>query len=50
MISNQVLQETINGIKGITEVDLCVMDLSGRPVVQTMEAIGDVEKEVRSFF
>ena len=49
MISNQVLQETINGIKGITEVDLCVMDLSGRPVVQTMEAIGDVEKEVRSF-
>ncbi len=49
MISNQVLQETINGIKGITEVDLCVMDLSGHPVVQTVDEIDDVEKEVRSF-
>ena len=49
MISNQVLQETINGIKSITEVDLCILDLSGHPVVKTTEAIGDVEKEVMSF-
>ncbi len=49
MISNQVLQETMNGIKNITEVDLCVTDVYGHPIVKTMEEIGDVEKEVRSF-
>ena len=30
MISNQILQSTIDGIKAITRVDLCVMDADGR--------------------
>ncbi len=30
MISNQILQNTIDGIKGITKVELCVMDTEGK--------------------
>ncbi len=30
MISNQILQNTIDGLKGITMVDLCVMDMEGQ--------------------
>ena len=26
MISNQILQDTIDGLKGITRTDLCVLD------------------------
>ncbi len=26
MISNQILQNTIEGLKGITRIDFCVMD------------------------
>ena len=29
MISNQILQDTIDGIKAITRIDLCVMDTEG---------------------
>ena len=29
MISNQILQDTIDGIKAITRIDLCVMDTDG---------------------
>lgn len=49
MISNQVLQETINGIKEVTDIDLCIMDTSGHLVVKTMETMDDVEEEVVSF-
>ena len=35
MISNQVLQSTIEGIKEISRLDLCVMDAEGREVVST---------------
>ena len=48
MISNQVLQETMNGIKNITEVDLCVTDVYGHPIVKTMEQLGDVETASRN--
>ena len=30
MISNQILQDTIEGIKAITRIDLCVMDTEGK--------------------
>ncbi len=30
MISNQILQNTMEGLKAITRVDLCVMDTEGR--------------------
>ena len=30
MISNQILQNTIDGLKGITRIDLCIIDVEGR--------------------
>ena len=30
MISNQILQNTIDGLKGITRTDLCVIDTEGK--------------------
>ena len=30
MISNQILQNTIDGLKAITRIDLCVMDTDGK--------------------
>ncbi|MBO4864387.1 MAG: helix-turn-helix domain-containing protein [Eubacterium sp.] len=37
MISNQILQETLEGIKVITKVDLIVMDAEGRLLAKTAE-------------
>ena len=30
MISNQILQNTIEGLKAITRIDLCVVDIEGK--------------------
>ena len=35
MISNQILQSTIDGIKGITRVDLTVADIDGKIMATT---------------
>jgi carbohydrate diacid regulator len=35
MISNQILQNTIDGLKGITRTDLCVMDTEGKILAAT---------------
>ena len=32
MISNQILQNTIDGVKGITKIDLSVVDADGKIV------------------
>ena len=37
MISNQILQNTIDGLKGIARVELCVMDIDGKEVASTTE-------------
>ena len=37
MISNQVIQTSIDELKAITKVDLAVYDLSGQVVVETAE-------------
>ena len=37
MISNQILQNTIDGIRGITKNDLCVMDTEGNVLAATSE-------------
>ena len=37
MISNQILQDTIEGIRTITKVDLVVMDVEGRVLAKTIE-------------
>ena len=36
MISNQILQNTIDGLKGITRTDLCVLDVEGKVVAATL--------------
>ena len=36
MISNQILQDTIEGIKAITRIDLCVMDTEGKVLASTI--------------
>ena len=35
MISNQILQNTIDGLKGITRTDLCVIDVEGKILAAT---------------
>ena len=37
MISNQILQETLDGIRSITQVDLIVMDVEGRTLAKTVD-------------
>jgi len=37
MISNQILQSTIDGLKGISRVDLCIMDPDGKEVAYTAD-------------
>ena len=39
MISNQILQNTIEGLKGIARVELCVMDVEGKIVATTMDSM-----------
>ncbi len=45
MISNQILQDTIDGIKAITRIDLCVMDTEGKPLASTLDAVEREYKE-----
>lgn len=40
MISNQILQNTIEGLKGIARVEFCVMDVDGKEVAYTMDMAG----------
>lgn len=35
MISNQILQNTIDGLKGITRMDLCIIDTDGKVLAST---------------
>lgn len=49
MISNQILQETINGMKEVTGIDLCILDLSGRIVVTTMEITDALAQHAEEF-
>jgi carbohydrate diacid regulator len=49
MISNQIIQDTIEGIKGITRTDLCVMDIEGKSVASTMRSTEEFEDAVTSF-
>ena len=49
MISNQILQNTIEGLKGISRVDLCVMDTEGKELAGTFDAAKDYEEAVLVF-
>ena len=49
MISNQILQSTIDGLKAITRIDLCVMDIDGRVIATTYSDVVEYESAVRMF-
>nr|WP_296264310.1 helix-turn-helix domain-containing protein [uncultured Merdimonas sp.] len=49
MISNQILQNTIEGLKGITRIDFCVMDTDGKALASTFPEQTNCETEVVSF-
>ena len=40
MISNQILQNTIDGLKTITRAEFCVMDVDGKEVATTSDGFG----------
>ena len=37
MISNQILQNTIDGLKGISKVDFSVLDTEGKELASTLD-------------
>ena len=49
MISNQILQDTIDGIKAITRIDLCVMDTEGKQLASTLDAVEEYKEAVLVF-
>lgn len=49
MISNQILQNTIEGLKAITRIDLCVLDTDGKMLASTFVEQDDYENALLSF-
>ncbi len=49
MISNQILQNTIDGLKNISRTDFCVMDTDGKSLATTFTSQKNYESEVVSF-
>ena len=49
MISNQILQNTIEGLKGITKADLCVMDVEGKVLATTFPDVEHYIPPVQAF-
>lgn len=49
MISNQILQNTIEGLKSITRTDLCVLDPEGKKLATTFAQADDFQEAVVNF-
>ncbi len=49
MISNQILQNTIEGLKAIARVELCVMDVDGKAVAMTADEMEKCGKPAAEF-
>ena len=49
MISNQVMQSTLEGLKNISRVDLCVMDTEGILLASTFDGADQFRESVLSF-
>lgn len=49
MISNQILQTNIEGLKGITRVDLCVCDTEGKVLASTFTGAEEYESAILAF-
>ena len=49
MISNQILLSTIEGLKGITRVDLSVIDVDGKVLASTFKETIDYHEAAAGF-
>lgn len=49
MISNQILQSTIEGLKAITRIDLCIVDTEGKGLATTFMNTENLESAVLTF-
>ena len=49
MISNQILQTTIDGLKGITRIDLCICDTEGKVLAATFPDAEEYESSILAF-
>ena len=49
MISNQILQTNIEGLKGITRVDLCICDTEGKVLASTFTGAEEYESAILAF-
>ena len=49
MISNQIIQDTIDGLKEITKIDFCIFDTEAKLMACTFEEAGKYEDTVRKF-
>lgn len=49
MISNQILQTTIEGLKGITRIDLCICDTEGKVLASTFNDAEEYESSILAF-
>lgn len=49
MISNQILQNTLDGLKGISRTDFCVTDMDGKVLASTFSGNICGEEEVCEF-
>ena len=49
MISNQILQNVIEGIKAISRVDICILDTEGKSLAATMNKMDEHEGAVLAF-
>lgn len=49
MISNQILQTTVDGLRAISRIDLCVIDADGKVVAKTFDDVSDYMAEAVAF-
>ena len=49
MISNQILQTNIEGLKGLTRVDLCICDTEGKVLASTFTGAEEYESAILAF-
>ena len=49
MISNQILQNTIDGLKNITRIELAIVDTEGHVLATTTEGIEECETAIMAF-
>ena len=49
MISSQILQNTIDGLKSIARVDLCVMDAEGNTAASTLDSLENCKASASEF-